>query len=543
RRAVERADATLARVLAARPARSLVLVAGLADTDATSRLHVAMADGPDWQGGWLTSAGTGRDGYVQLVDLAPTVLSALGRAAPQRLFAGKPASRVPGRPNDLAQAVSGVHDADRRAGAQRDVAGPFFVTLAAVQLLLFGFVVPLLVRARRHAGPTGPASPPRALLRVAELLLIAAALVLPAALVADVVPWWRAAWPGAVFSLITALLVAAGTAAVRLTPRYGRTLQPMAVVAAIGVVVVVVDLLTGARLQLNGVAGYSALEGSRYAGVGGVGLGVLTAGTLVLGGCLAGVVRRSWRPLLVMLLLGGTAVLLVGSPVIGADPVGAIAVTAGVCVAAAMSAGGWLTFPRFAWATAAGLAVTIGFAVLDLRRPESDRGSLGHFLTALGNGTAGPAMQRAASANAQALLDSPLTLLALVGALMLLFTHYSPWGGLKRLFGLHPAVRAAAAGTTVAALLAGVLSGSALGVAGAAAAAMVPMAVLTVLRVLDHAADRTPAPGDTDGPGGPGLSSRADQDDPPQAVEGPPSPVVAPDATPGKRDVDGPTAR
>ena len=40
------ADATLARVLAARPQRSLLLVAGVSDTDRTSRLHVAIAEGP-----------------------------------------------------------------------------------------------------------------------------------------------------------------------------------------------------------------------------------------------------------------------------------------------------------------------------------------------------------------------------------------------------------------------------------------------------------------------------------------------------------------
>jgi hypothetical protein len=281
----------------------------------------------------------------------------------------------------------------------------------------------------------------------------------------------------------------------------------MATVAAIDLAVVAVDLLTGARLQLNGVTGYSALEGSRYAGVGGVGLGVLAAGTLVLAGCLAGAARKPWRPVVVV-LVGAVTVVMVGSPVLGADPVGAIAVTAGVCVAAATSAGGWLTLPRFAWATFAGLAVTIGFAATDLRRPAAEQGSLGRFLTSLGNGTAGPAMQRAATDNLRALLDSPLTLLAVVGALMLVFALFSPWGGLKRLFGLHPAVRAAAAGTSVASLVAGAFSGSALAVAGAAAAAAVPMAALTTLRVLDHAADRTPAPGDTDGPGGPGRSGR-----------------------------------
>jgi hypothetical protein len=198
---------------------------------------------------------------------------------------------------------------------------------------------------------------------------------------------------------------------------------------------------------------------------------------------------------------------MVGSPYLGADPVGAIAVTAGVCVAAAISTGGWLTFPRFAWAALAGLAVTIGFAVLDLRRPELEQGSLGRALTALGEGTAGPAIQRAATSNGHA-LDSPLTLLALIGVLMLAFSQFSPWGGLNRVFGLHPALRAALAGTTVATMIAGVLGGSAFAVAGAAAAVAVPVAVLTTLRVLGHAADRTRPDGGTDGPGGPGRSMR-----------------------------------
>jgi hypothetical protein len=499
----EEADATLAKVIAARPARSLIIVAGVADTDTTSRLHVAFAEGPGWDGGWLTSAGTGRDGYLQLVDLAPTVLSALARPAPGKLFSGRTAAVVPGRPANLADAVSGGHNADLRAGAQHGIAATFFTILAGVQLLLFILVVPLMVRARRHAGPTGPASPPRVLIGTVEVLLIAAALAIPAALVADAAPWWRSNHPGLVFGAVTLGLLAIGTTAVRVAPRYRQTLWPLGAVAAIGAIVIGVDLLTGAQLQLNGVAGYSAVSGSRYAGVGGVGLGVFVAGILVVAGCLAQVVRRPWRPVIVV-MIGGFAVIMVGSPYLGADPVGAIAVTAGVCVAAAISTGGWLTLPRFAWAALSGLAVTIGFAAMDLRRPALEQGSLGRFLSALGDGTGGPAMQRAASANGESLLGSPLTILAVVGVLMVAFCQFSPWGGLNRLFGLHPALRAAGAGTVVATLIAGVLGGSALVVAGAAAAAAVPTAVLTTLRVLDHAADRTrpddpgpfPAPAD-----------------------------------------------
>ncbi|MBG0567618.1 hypothetical protein I4J89_39850 [Actinoplanes sp. NEAU-A11] len=508
--AVAAADAVLARVLAARPERSLMVIAGLSDTERTSRLHVAIAEGEGWQGGWLTSAGTGRDGYLQLVDLAPTVLSALGRPSPEKLFNGYAATVSDGRPSDPAEAMQGNHDADQRSIAQRGVAEIFFTVLAIVQFLLFVAVVPVLVRARRHAGPAAPPLPPPRLVALAEAALIAAGLAIPAALLADLAPWWNSTHPAWIFGSATGAIMVAGTLLIRLTPRYRETLWPMAAVSAIGATVIAVDLLTGSRLQLNGVAGYSAVYGVRYAGLGSVGLGVFVACLLLLAGCLAQWVSRRWRPV-VIVFFGGIGVVMVGSPYLGADPVGAIAVTAGVCVAAALSTGGWLTFPRLAWATVAGLAVTAGFAALDLSRLPLEQGTLGRFLTALGNGTAGPAMQRAAAANGQALLDSPLTLLALAGTLMLLFCQFSPWGGLTRVYGLHPAVRAGLAGTAVATLIAGVFGGTAVGAAGAAAAAAVPVAVLTALRVLVHAADRTPPPGETDGPGGPSLR-KSDED-------------------------------
>jgi hypothetical protein len=151
---------------------------------------------------------------------------------------------------------------------------------------------------------------------------------------------------------------------------------------------------------------------------------------------------------------------------------------------------------------------------MDLRRPALEQGSLGRFLSAIGDGTGGPAVQRAAQANGQTLLESPLTILAVMGVLMLAVCQFSPWGGLNRVFGLHPALRAAGAGTTVATLIAGALGGSALTVAGAAAAATVPTAVLTALRVLLHAADRTRPEGESDGPGGPFLRDRSTGDNP-----------------------------
>lgn len=560
--AARAADARLARVLAARPPRSLVIVAGVADTEEPSRLHVAVADGDGWERGWLTSPTTDRPGYLQLVDLAPTALTALGRPLPEHSFLGRPAESVGGRPADLATAIAGPVDADREAAAQRRVAGWFFGLLAAVQVLLGVAVLPLLRRARRHAGPYGPQPVSRRIVAVMELLLVAAALALPAALLTDLVPWWRVGHPGWCFAGVTLALIVAATALVRFLPGYGSTLGPLGAVAFLATLTVGADVLTGAHLQLNGVVGYSAVDGGRFVGLGTVGLGVLLAGVLLLAGRLAQRVRRSRRPV-VIVIVSGAAVVLVGSPYLGADSTGAVALTAGVSLAAAISASGWLTLTRLAWATMAGLAVTVGFALVDLDRPTGERGDLGRFLAAVGDGTGGLVVHRVSSANLKMFFDSPLTVLTLAGALLVWFALLQPWGGLRRLFGIYPAVRGAMTGTAVAAVLGGLLGGVALDVAGAAVAVVVPMAALAALRVLDHSTDRTSpttaggdgGPAGTIGPGGGPAGGRRSDDigaeaspagSPPDGVASADHPVPSADGDAGATAVDrraaGPTA-
>jgi len=486
-------DNNLARVDAARPARSLLLVVGLADTDATSRLHVAIADGAGYAGGWLTSSSTSRSGYLQLIDVAPTVLAARGRRAPPKLFAGAAAIRTSGRPAQLPAAVGRLSDADHEAAAQRRVASGFFAVLTFCQLALLAALVPVLRRARRSAGPVPPATASR-YARTVQVLLVAASLAVPAALVTDAVPWWRSGLPGLVFSAVLVAVLAAATAVVTRSRLRRGALGPLGWVAGAAAAVVAVDVVTGARLQLNGVAGYSALTGGRYAGLGTVGLGVFVAGILLAAGCLALQVRRPWRPVVVA-VVGGVGVVLVGSPYLGADAGGAVALTAGVCVAAAMSTGGWLTFPRLAWAVLAGLAVTSGFALLDVRRPVEQRGGLGRFLAQVNDGTSTQAIHRTGTDNVVAFVTSPLTLLVVGSAAALFFALLQPWGGLKRLFGLYPSVRGGLVGIAVATLIAGMVEGVALNVTGAAVATVLPLAALAALRVLDHADVRTvPAP-------------------------------------------------
>jgi hypothetical protein len=488
-RTVREVDARAAVMLAGRPDRSLVLVAGLGDTEEPARLHVAIADGPGYENGWLGSTSTSRSGYLQLIDLAPTALAALGEDRPPRFFVGQAADRAGDRVGDLAEAVHRLVDADRGAGVQRDLSSTLFSALVAAQLLLLGAAVPVLRRARRRSGPHEPGPLPFLIRRGTELLFVAAALTIPAALLAGLMPGWRTTG-GWTFGAGLAVALAIGTTVTLVAPVRRHTLGPTAVAAALAAGVVVLDLLTDAHLQFNGVGGYSALDAVRYAGLGTIGLGVITGGLLLAAGCVAQQAPRRWRPICVA-VIGGLGVMVVGSPYLGADTAGAIALTAGVCVTAALSTGGWLALTRLSWAILAGVVATAGFATLDLRRPPDQQGSLGRFLAAVQDGSAGQVIQRTNAENVLSMLRGPLPVFAVVAAVFVFFVLLRPWGGLKRLFGIYPALRASVVGAAVAALLGGLLNGAGLGVAGAAAATTLPLVALASLRVLAHADERT----------------------------------------------------
>jgi hypothetical protein len=493
--AARRVDAELGRVIEARPPGSLLLVAGVADTGGQSRLRLVIGEGPGLDGGVLTSNTTRRTGYVQLVDLAPTALAAVGRQSPEVRLAGHPVRPVPvvraGSVDDDVQRLVAVdHEADRA----QPVRGWFLIGLVVAQLMLFAAVLPRLRRPRPPPAPPGgdrsggaggqDRSGRRGLLPV---LLVAASLALPAALVTGGMPWWRAEASEVVFVLTWLAVLAVATTVVVRAGLFGRVLVLVAVCAGIAAATVAADLLTGAHLQLNTVIGYSARDGNRFSGVGPIGAGMLMAGTLLASGMLANQVSRQWRPVVVA-APGAAAVVLLGSAYLGGEVGAAVALTAGVCLTGAMCTGGWLTVTRLAWAGLAGLAVTAAVALVDLQRPVGQRGGIGRLFTELADGTAGFGLQRVSLTNWEALASSPMNALAVGAGLFLWLALLRPAGGLKRLFGVYPALRAAVAGMVVAAVIGGVLTGQALIVAGAATAVAVPLLTLASLRVREQSA-------------------------------------------------------
>jgi hypothetical protein len=145
----------------------------------------------------------------------------------------------------------------------------------------------------------------------------------------------------------------------------------------------------------------------------------------------------------------------------------------------------------------AGVVVTLGFALVDVHRPVEQQGSLGRFLNQMAEGTSSLTLHRVGASNVAAFSSSALTILAIASAIFIWAVLMRPWGGLKRLFGIYPGLRAAVIGCVVATIIAGFLGGAAFNVAGAALATALPLLTLSALRALEHAADRTRAAEDT----------------------------------------------
>ncbi len=487
---VRSVDQMVARVLDARPAGSTVLVLGVADTGRPARLHVAIAEGSGFQGGWLRSGTTRRTGYVQLTDVAPTVIACLGLPRPAS-FAGRDWEPTGRRSVHLATDERRLVLADRMSVATARNAGRFVAVLVAVQLALFVLAGFGLARLGTHSGVGQQRRRGDSWLRpVLETAATAAAVLVPAMLLADLIPWWRSERPGSTLVGVVAGWVAVLTTVILTGPWRRYRLGRVAAIAGVVVAVIGVDALTGANLELDNVVGYAVVTGDRYTGLGMVGLGAFAAGVLALAGCAATRLARRHRPVAVA-LVGAIGVIIVGSPYLGSDPGAAVAVTAGVAVAGALATGGWLTLTRLGWAIVTGLLVTVGFALLDLTRAPERQGHLGRFLTNIFGGTARPAMSRVAEANMAATAGSLLTVLVVAAILFWGLVLLS--GGLRRVYGLFPALRGALVGTAVAGLLAGLFDGAGLIVAGAAASVAVPLAILYCLQVRARTPDVVPA--------------------------------------------------
>jgi hypothetical protein len=492
--AVDAAVGRLRAATAALPGRTLLLVAGVSEVDGgRPQLHVAISSGPGFTGaGWLTSASTGRTPYVQLIDLAPTALRALGLAE-RASMNGQPVQAGGGR-GGLADSVARLDRADVAAGAHYRSTGTFFWVLVGVNaaLVVLGLAV---LGTRRGGGPRWASAGSRAALR---LLALAAAALPVATYLAGLVPWERAGAPLA--AMAGAVLVAdlAVLAVTVLGPWRARPLGPPLALLGITLATLVADVVTGSTLELDGLMGYDPIVAGRFTGYGNLTFGLSAPSALLLTTAAATAVGRRVRPERARRAVAGTVlgagvlfVALVGAPALGRDFGGVLAAVPAFLLLAMLLTRTRVTLGRLVAILAAAVVVVGTVAFLDWLRPAAERSHLGRFVQQLLTGEAWTVVSRKAAANVHILLGSPL-------AWMLPVAAVAAWWLVRRRGGLLRggllrdgaagtpggllgpdvvALRAGLVAVALSQLLGAAVNDSGVAVPAAAAALLVPLLV------------------------------------------------------------------
>ncbi len=347
--AVADADALLGRLLErVDPERDAVLVLSPVASASSPGLGIAALRAPGVAPELLRSATTRRNGYVQLADVAPTVLSLLGEDPPDTVE-GR-AFQVRGGPGD--DRVGRLADASDEADF-RDRVLPVVVTAIVTALVALA----LATWQRRRLGPR-----PQAVLAAAAFGVLGA---VPATFLVgriDVVGTDTVRYVAAVVA-ISVVLASAAAWVERRWPGLGVTVGVAAIVAAIGL-----DVALGAPLQVNTVFGYSVAVAGRFVGLGNLAFALFGSATILLAALI--VDRSGRRGLGVAIGLLAVVLLLEGLPMLGADVGGVAAMVPAFGVTALLLAGrriGWREVVALALATGVAL---LAFAFIDAARPE-----------------------------------------------------------------------------------------------------------------------------------------------------------------------------
>ena len=102
-------------------------------------------------------------------------------------------------------------------------------------------------------------------------------------------------------------------------------LERLLTVASATTGLLVVDLVTGARLQINTILGYSPVVGGRFAGIGNLGFAVLAAATLLAATLIVHLGGRSLVIVAGVSLLFASVAVVDGAPWFGSDVGGTLA--------------------------------------------------------------------------------------------------------------------------------------------------------------------------------------------------------------------------
>ncbi|TQS39884.1 hypothetical protein [Cryptosporangium phraense] len=302
-----------------------------------------------------------------------------------------------------------------------------------------------------------------------------------ATFLANLVPWWRADPPAPALAgaILGAMAIVTGIA---ITPPWGRSASGrMATVSAITVVVLLADVMSGARLQLNSLLGYTALEAGRFVGFGNVAFAVLGASALLLAAALA-TGRKSRSAVAVALAVAVPVIVVEGSPGWGTDVGGILTLVPAFGVLALLVAGRKITTGKAAAVLGAGAALVATLAIADYLRPEEDRTHFGRFVATVLDGEGLATVDRKVRANLDLLFAGPHTITAAVLLVIAAVGVFRPPAGLRAAYVAHPGLRTGLRVVVVLGLVGFAVNDSGIAIPLNAALVALPAAVAAWLR-------------------------------------------------------------
>jgi hypothetical protein len=431
-RALRRADDLVGRLVDVVGPDTLVLVAGVTPPTREWELTPLLATGAGVGPGTLHSPSTKRPALVTLTDLAPTVLHALGAEVPDDMI-GAPL-RFRSAPFDLDDAVR----MDDLAGSREGVYYPMALTFIVVQAI--AYVVAAAVLARGAGTRAG------ALLRVLVLTFAAWPL---ATFLERALPGIEDLGDGRqALVWVIALAIALVASLARRRP-----LAPLSWICGATIAVLVLDVATGARLQVSSVLGYSPHTAARYIGFGNTAFAVLTACAVVLGALHVHHAPRRREALVTVSALFVVVLVADVWPTLGADVGGVLTMVPVFGLMLVVMSGRRISVRTLAIAAVATVAVLALVTAADLLRPAEDRTHLGRFVADIGDdGSFASTIQRKWSTNVRLLGRTIWTWMVPIAAGFMVYVLVVARGW-QRLLPSGSALRAGVIGTLFAGIL------------------------------------------------------------------------------------------
>jgi hypothetical protein len=473
--------------------RDAVMVVGPSPPLRELRLTIAALRAPGVEPGLLRTGTTRRSGFVQLIDMAPTILERVGVEAPDSME-GR-AAEVGRGGGSAGDRRALLEDADAAAKFRDERIPTIVIVFVAVQVLL---VIGALIWLGRPDRPRVATILQTAAL--AALGLIAAVLLaraVPFHEIGDVAYW---TWLAAIAIVLAGLY--------RVAQRRDALLPLM---LALGVVVALLlfDVFIGTPLQFNNPLGYSPRVAGRFSGYGNLAYSALAAAAVLLAGLLAHRIGGRRGALTAVGLLGVVFVV-DGTPFWGADVGGVLSILPAYAVVAYLLLGLRVRLGTALLCVGAAVAAVLAFGAYDLTRPSDQRTHLGRlFETGGSRGWSGvwTVIERKISENLAVLFTSEWLIIVLLVLAFLAFLFRRHREMLREVVRRVPEMRAAFIGFAILAVLGLALNDSGIAIPGMMLSvlnAAIITLVVTAQRPVAPAIEESPAVPEREPVGTPG---------------------------------------